>query len=243
MLSTTRESFTEDSLLGGKITLRQPQKGYRVSQDAVLLAALTEVRPGQRVLELGTGYGQVALCLAHFHPDIHVTAVELLPEAADYARYNVRVNGLSDRIDIFNANVKGLAIGQKFDVVVFNPPYRKPAEHSLSSNEAKNYANYEMDGVTLADWVETARRHSDNFCFIHDARRYSEFEQVLGSKAAYLFISGGYKNKITRVLVKVPGSSEALPTLYLRSAPQLWQPAVAAAFMGQQTLVKLWGAT
>ncbi|PPR19536.1 MAG: hypothetical protein CFH40_02259, partial [Alphaproteobacteria bacterium MarineAlpha10_Bin3] len=52
-----------DKLLGGQVRLRQPESGYRVAIDPVLLAAATPAVAGQ-VLDVGTGVGAAALCYA-----------------------------------------------------------------------------------------------------------------------------------------------------------------------------------
>ena len=43
---------TEDGFLGGKLRLRQPRSGHRAGHDAILLAAATAARPGDRVVDL-----------------------------------------------------------------------------------------------------------------------------------------------------------------------------------------------
>ena len=58
------ESWTEDKLLDGRVTLLQPRKGYRVAIDPVLLAAAVPARLGDHVLDLGSGTGAASLCLA-----------------------------------------------------------------------------------------------------------------------------------------------------------------------------------
>ena len=49
--------WTTDRLLGGRLILRQPARGYRVAVDTVLLAAAVPARPGARLVELGAGVG------------------------------------------------------------------------------------------------------------------------------------------------------------------------------------------
>ena len=53
--------IVENALLGGRIRLRQPAKGYRAGMDAALLAAAVDAAPGQRVLEAGCGAGAVLM--------------------------------------------------------------------------------------------------------------------------------------------------------------------------------------
>ena len=70
---------TEDALLGGRIRLLQPPRGYRVAVDAVLLAAAVDAAPGDRVLDLGAGVGAVGLCLAARVPGCTIVGIELQP--------------------------------------------------------------------------------------------------------------------------------------------------------------------
>ena len=87
--------LTEDSLLGGRVRLRQPQVGLRAGHDAVLLAAAVPARPGERVLELGCGSGAAFLCLAARVPDLDIVAVEREPALAALARDNAELLAMS----------------------------------------------------------------------------------------------------------------------------------------------------
>ncbi|MCC7428595.1 MAG: methyltransferase, partial [Alphaproteobacteria bacterium] len=53
--------LSEDRLLGGRVVLRQPVRGYRAAIDPVLLAAFVPARAGEHVLEGGIGAGAAAL--------------------------------------------------------------------------------------------------------------------------------------------------------------------------------------
>src|SRR5262249_22684684 len=51
MIPTMEQGLTEDTLLGGRVRLLQPARGYRVAVDAVLLAAAVGASAGERVLD------------------------------------------------------------------------------------------------------------------------------------------------------------------------------------------------
>ena len=70
-------ALTEDALLGGRVRLLQPPRGYRVAVDAVLLAAAVDAAAGERVLDLGAGVGAVGLCLAARVPGCTIIGIEL----------------------------------------------------------------------------------------------------------------------------------------------------------------------
>jgi len=76
----------EDRLLGGRVRLLQPRKGYRAATDPVLLAAAVAVRPGERVLDLGCGTGTLAVLLKKSVPEAHVVGLDADREALEIAR-------------------------------------------------------------------------------------------------------------------------------------------------------------
>ena len=67
---------SEDAVLGGRLRLRQFKQGHRVGHDAILLAAATTARSGDRAVEFGAGVGAAGLALAVRCPDVDVTLVE-----------------------------------------------------------------------------------------------------------------------------------------------------------------------
>lgn len=90
---------------------------YAPSEDSLLLLKAVDVRPGERVIELGTGSGFVAL---HAAKKAEVVATDIHPEAVRLARGNAEANGLPlavVRADLFRG-IRGA-----FHVIVFNPPY------------------------------------------------------------------------------------------------------------------------
>lgn len=98
---------------------------YDPREDSYLLLDRAEVLPGERVLEVGTGSGLIALHAAA--EGARVTATDIDASAARCARENAVRNGLE--IDIVVADVLEGVRGP-FDLVMFNPPYL-PAEPGL----------------------------------------------------------------------------------------------------------------
>src|SRR6202790_4646948 len=86
--------FTEDAFLGGQLRLRQPKSGHRAGHDAVLLAAATPARSGDRVVDLGAGVGAAGLALARRVTGIRLALVEIDAALADLARGNARSNAI-----------------------------------------------------------------------------------------------------------------------------------------------------
>jgi len=89
-----------------------------------------------RVLDLGTGSGAIALCIAHARPDIEVTAADASTEALDVARENVRRLNIGNvrllRSDWFSA-----LAGERFDLIVSNPPYIADGDTHLAQGDLR----------------------------------------------------------------------------------------------------------
>ena len=136
---------TENALLGGRVRLLQPSRGYRIAVDAVLLAAAIDAAPGDRVLDLGAGVGAVGLCLAARVPGCTVLGIELQPELAALAVRNAVLNGAEHRMRTI---VHDLAHPLPpditgFDHVATNPPYLAAAVADPSPNASKALATVE----------------------------------------------------------------------------------------------------
>jgi len=149
--------LTEDTLLGGRVHLLQPRRGYRVAVDAVLLAAAVDADPASRVLDLGAGVGAVGLCIARRVPGCCVMGIELQSALAALAERNAAANGLGDRVrTIVHDLVRPLppTLGE-FDHVATNPPYLAAAVADPSPDPGKALATVESS-ADLARWLAVA---------------------------------------------------------------------------------------
>lgn len=118
--------LTEDGLLGGRVRLLQPRRGYRAGMDAALLAAAVEARAGERLIEAGCGAGAALLQVASRNPAVQLTGVERDPAALALARRNFALNGCGARVEFREADVaRGpAASGERgYDAAFCNPPF------------------------------------------------------------------------------------------------------------------------
>jgi len=154
---------TEDAFLGGQLRLRQPKSGHRAGHDAMLLAAATPARPGDRVVDFGSGVGAAGLALARRVPSIELLLIEIDPALAKLARGNAALNAIAAGIlvlDVTSAPEKFAAAGlaaDSIDVVLMNPPFNHPSRHRASPDRARATAHV-ATAAALADWVRAARR-------------------------------------------------------------------------------------
>ena len=86
--------------------------------------ALVEDPPAvERVLDLCTGSGCLAILAAQVFPEAQIDAVDLSTDALEVARRNVTDYGLEDRIALHHGDLFAPLKGRKYDVILTNPPY------------------------------------------------------------------------------------------------------------------------
>ncbi len=153
------DGMTVDDFLGGRIKLVQPQAGYRVSMDSVMLAACVPAKSGEQVIEGGLGSAGAALCLARRVPGVRIHGLEIQDMMIEAARRNIVYNDLADSVTVEHGNIaepKGAA--GRFDHAMINPPYLESG-HAIRPPETNKGLAHMDHGVSLKNWI--------NFCLYH----------------------------------------------------------------------------
>lgn len=94
---------------------------YEPAEDTFMLAESLDARLGERALELGTGCGLLAVLMAL--AGAQVVATDVNPRALACARVNARAHGVEQSVDLRLGDLFEPVRGERFDLVVFNPPY------------------------------------------------------------------------------------------------------------------------
>jgi tRNA1(Val) A37 N6-methylase TrmN6 len=187
-MPTPKLETTDDKLLNGKVSFRQPAEGYRAAIDPVFLAAAVPEIVTGRVLDLGCGAGAALLCLARRRPDLAVVGLERDSVLADLARHNVEANGFLAQATIITGDLlKPLPAlpAARFDGVIVNPPFLDPEAANASPNPRKAAATVESEAV-LGDWAGVAARAvkvGGIVIFIHRADRLADLRAALDRAA------------------------------------------------------------
>ena len=141
--------FTEDAFLGGQLRLRQPQTGHRAGHDAILLAAATEARAGDRVVDLGAGIGTAGLALAPSAWRESASAwSRSIRNWRRLARANATANAIAAETIVLDVTADAdrrlrlmASRPDSVDVVLMNPPFNDPARHRGSPDQARRTAH------------------------------------------------------------------------------------------------------
>jgi tRNA1Val (adenine37-N6)-methyltransferase len=203
--------LTKDTIFNGRIKVNQDPSGYRFSIDSILLAGHARPRPGDTVIDLGTGCGIIPLILAYHEPDLKIFGIELQQQLADIASSNVIKNHMTSTITILCNDLKDLQndmISGPVDLIVTNPPYRKVKSGRINPDAQRAVARHEIK-VSLNDIIKTVRRvlrTTGEFVTIYTADRLTDLLTHLRSSGiepkSLRIIHSTRKTEAKLVLVK-----------------------------------------
>ena len=157
---------------------------FKLGTDSVLLADFVNIGSRQRGIDLGCGSGVLPLLLMSKSERLHMTGLEINPEAAKTAEANLEANKLAERGSIVTGDIrlcKELFKSGEFDLVVANPPYFAEGSGKQSTDEAKAAARTETM-CTLGEVCSAAAylcRTGGVFCLVHRAERLCDVLCIL----------------------------------------------------------------
>lgn len=165
-----------DDLQCRGLRIIQNKNGFCFGVDAVLLANFTRVKKGQRVIDLGTGTGIIPVLIAGKTEAKYVVGLEIQQDVAEMAKRSVALNGLDDRVDIINGDIKEAALlfGKgSFDIVTTNPPYKHGGSGIVNPKDGKAISRHEIM-CTLEDVISQSSALLNNngrFFMVHRPER------------------------------------------------------------------------
>jgi release factor glutamine methyltransferase len=146
-----REFYGREFEVGPGVLVPRPETELLVDRARALLAG----RTAPRIADIGTGSGCLAVTLALELRGGRVSAVELAPQALDYARRNAERHGAMIEFHLGDALAP---LAGHFDLVVSNPPYVDPAERTLLAPEVREHEPPEALFAPPGDPDHWARR-------------------------------------------------------------------------------------
>ena len=168
-----------DDLQRNNLRIIQNEEKFCFGMDAVLLSGFAKVKPGERVLDMGTGTGIIPILLSAKTQGEQFTALEIQEESADMARRSVAMNRLQNKIEVVIGDIKeascifGKAV---FDVVTCNPPYMNDMHGLKNPDLPKAIARHEVL-CSLEDVVREASavlKPNGRFYMVHRPFRLAE---------------------------------------------------------------------
>lgn len=143
-----KENERLDDLQRNGLKIIQKTDGFCFGMDAVLLSGFAQVKPGETVLDLGTGTGIIPLLLSAKTEGKRFVGLEIQEAVAEMAERSVAFNELENKIQIMRGDIKEASRifgAASFDVITANPPYMNDAHGLKNPTEVKAISRHEVD--------------------------------------------------------------------------------------------------
>ena len=180
MKTELKENERIDDLEYKGLKIIQNTEGFCFGIDAVLLSDFAkEIKNNSKVLDLGTGTGILSILLSAKTNLGKIYGIEIQEEVADMAKRSVRLNGLENKIEIINKNIKDLEeIFEKntFDAIVTNPPYKKMETGIINEKQNKFISRHEVT-ASLNDFIKISSnllKERGSLYIVHRPERLAE---------------------------------------------------------------------
>ena len=162
----------------------QDKDNFCFGMDAVLLSWFADVKPGENVVDFGTGTGILPILLEAKTDGEKFVGLEIQKTSVDMAKRSVQYNDLEDKIEIVEGDIKNASeiFGKdSFDVVVTNPPYMSENNGLENPEEPKAIARHEIK-CTLEDVIKEAAavlKPQGRFYMVHRPRRLADAMELM----------------------------------------------------------------
>lgn len=182
--------------------IKQNRCAMKVSTDAVLLGAWVIPNGSQRILDIGTGTGVIALMLAQ-KSDARVTAIDIDKDSTEQAAENVAESPFHNKVEVRHQSFQALVQSayDKYNLIVTNPPY---FVDSLKSNDDVRKMARHTDSLSYEDLLDGVKRLLDpkgKFCVILPKNEALQFRELAKSRGLYL-------SKLLRIRTRSEKDSE-----------------------------------
>jgi tRNA1(Val) A37 N6-methylase TrmN6 len=238
-------TLTEDAFLGGRLSILQPERGFRAGIDSVFLAATVPCESGDTLFEAGIGTGVAALCILARVPDIHITGVEVATRYAMMAEQNASRNGFESNVRVIKGDVKDALrrdLSQwpahgSFSHAYANPPFFESEKIRNSSEPLKAQANA-FGPEDLELWVKvlhTMVAIRGTATFVHRAEALGRLLTAMEGRFGDIRVAPLYAREgmaASRVIVQgvkaSKGPLQLLPGLVLHGVSSQFTPEAEA---------------
>ncbi len=189
-----------------QFTVQQQNTAMKVTTDACILGAYTDVAEAKNILDIGTGTGLLSLMLAQ-RTNAKITAVEVDDNAYQQALENVQDSIFKEQIAVFHQSIQDFTArnkGLSFELIISNPPFFQ--NHLKSQQEKRNMALH-TDTLSFEDLIASVIQllaPAGQFVVLLPAYESSVLEILALEKGLYpqkkLLIRHRKESKILRII-------------------------------------------
>lgn len=185
-----------------QFVIQQDRCAMKVGTDAVLLGAWVLPSDSKTILDIGTGTGIISLMLAQ-KSKASITAIDIDKEAVEQASINFKASKFSDQLSAVNLSLQEFvrSTGEKFDLIVTNPPYFVGSLKSSDTNRSTARHTDQLPFNELIDGVKSLLNPKGKFCLILPKNEAIKFREMAEQKGFQL-------SKLLRVRTRLDKDEE-----------------------------------
>lgn len=131
----TQEFYGLEFEVAPGVLIPRPETEILVENSISLLAD----KEGPIFCEVGTGSGCIGISILHEAPAASAVGLDISGPALDLTQKNAQKHGVSDRLRLLRSDVFSAIAGEKFDLIVSNPPYIPKAEYDVLQPEVRDF--------------------------------------------------------------------------------------------------------
>lgn len=187
-MENIKENERIDDLEINDLKIIQKIDGFCYGIDSVLLSDFAKnIKKNSNIIDLGTGTGILGFLLIAKSNVGNVTGVEIQTEIADMAKRSILMNGLENKFEIINCNIKDLDKKlqiDSYDAIITNPPYKKMNSGKINDNEIKLISRHEVK-ATLEDFIKVSfkmLKDKGSLYMVHRAERLVDILHEMRTK-------------------------------------------------------------
>jgi release factor glutamine methyltransferase len=193
-----KEFFSLPFEVSPAVLIPRPESEFVVLECLRLAKEMAE----PRIVDIGTGSGNISVAVAHQHRKARVTAVDLSADALQVAARNAARHGVGDRVRFLAGDLFAvIPPNERFDFVLSNPPY---------------IAREELDQLPVG-----VRQYEPRLALDGGPGGYAVFDRLISGAKEFL-VPGGYliveigapQEAIARARIQAHGGYELAETIY-----------------------------
>ncbi|MBI5476070.1 MAG: peptide chain release factor N(5)-glutamine methyltransferase [Ignavibacteriales bacterium] len=175
-----------------------PRPETEILVEAIIKKLKSSKKSNNKIFEIGTGSGCIAVSLAKYLPDISITAIDKSTSALEVAKQNASDSNVNNKIKFIESDFLSQnydSPGGLYDVIVSNPPYIHQDEIDSLEAEVKNFEpenayTDHSDGLTFYKAISLNGKNM----LINGGLIFVEVGYNQGQTVKNIFQSDGYRN-------------------------------------------------
>lgn len=168
-MSESGSALRRDGFTFKQFFVAHDRCAMKVGTDGILLGAWAPVARVNRILDIGTGSGLLALMLAQRTDDsVTIDAVEIDAVAAEQARENAAASPWNTRVQVHAADIQSW-VGQqtgRYDLIVSNPPYFEPGMECATPQRDLARSTASLEHSALLSSAASSITEEGFFCVV-----------------------------------------------------------------------------